>query len=228
MTDDLTTRLPETPDLTGRAVTASASGTIPTIHHFNIKTNRLDDLIDFYGKVAGMVPNFRWEGGAFLSNDAANHRLAILSGPQFIDDPERPSHVGLHHSAFEFSTVSQLLDHFAALREIGIVPSFSLNHGLTTSFYYKDPDSNFVELQADNFGDWEKSTEFIRTSPQFAKDPIGPLVDPGALYDAKRSGMSDVELHRRSYAGEFPPSEEPDFGLPPEAVAPPAAATSEL
>ena len=219
MSDDITTTLPETPDPTGRASAASASGTVPTIHHLNIKTNRLDELIDFYGKVAGMVPNFRWDGGAFMSNDAANHRLAILSGP-FQDDPQRANRVGLHHSAFEFATLAQLLEHFAALREVGITPAFCLNHGLTTSFYYKDPDSNFVELQADNFGDWDKSTDFVRNSPQFAKDPIGPLVDPGALYDAKKAGIPDAEIHRRSYASEFPAVEEPDWGLPDEAVAP--------
>jgi catechol 2,3-dioxygenase-like lactoylglutathione lyase family enzyme len=221
VSDDLITDLPASPDPTGRAVAASASGTIPTIHHINIKTNRLDELIEWYGKVAGMVPNFRWGGGAFLSNDAANHRLAIVAGPHFSDDPDRPSRKGLHHSAFEFPTVSELLNHYAALREQGITPAFSLNHGLTTSFYYKDPDANFVELQADNFGDWEKSTDFIRNSEQFAADPVGPLVDPSALYDAKQGGMSDVELHRRSYAGEFPATEEPDFGMPPVAVGPP-------
>jgi catechol 2,3-dioxygenase-like lactoylglutathione lyase family enzyme len=222
MPNDLKTELPVTRDPTGRAAAASASGKVPTIHHFNVKTNRLDEMIAWYGQVAGMVPNYQWTGGAFLSNDAANHRLAILAGPEFSDDPERPAHAGLHHSAFEFPTISELLEHYAALRDQGITPAFSINHGLTTSFYYKDPDRNYVELQADNFGDWGKSTEFIRTSTQFAADPIGPLIDPAALYDAKQDGISDAELHERSYNGEYPPATIPDFGLPPATVAAPA------
>jgi hypothetical protein len=30
-----------------------------------------------------------------------------------------------------------------------------------------------VELQVDNFGDWSKSKEWMKTSPEFAANPIG-------------------------------------------------------
>src|SRR5262249_53247517 len=73
-------------------------------------------------------------------------------------------------------------------------------------FYYEDPDRNIVELFADNFGDWRKSTEFMRTSPEFAARPIGNFVDPDAMIAARASGVSAKEVHRRAYAGEFPPS----------------------
>ena len=220
MSDDPITALPPSPDRTGRAAAASASGLVPTIHHANIKTNRLDELIDWYGKVVGMVSNFRWEGGAFITNDAANHRLAIFATPYFSDDPDRPYHAGLHHLAFEFPTTANLLDHFAALREVGIRPAFAVNHGVTTSFYYKDPDANFVELQVDNFGDWEKSTEFVQTSDAFAENPAGVVVNPDALYDAKQAGASAAELNSRSYAGEFPETRKQDYGLPVEMLPP--------
>ena len=32
------------------------------------------------------------------------------------------------------------------MRELGIKPHMSLDHGITTSFYYVDPDGNSVEL----------------------------------------------------------------------------------
>ena len=44
---------------------------------------------------------------------------------------------------------------------------------MTISLYYKDPEGNFVELQADSFSDWKLSAEWMRTSPDFAADPIG-------------------------------------------------------
>jgi catechol-2,3-dioxygenase len=34
------------------------------------------------------------------------------------------------------------------------VPQACLDHGMTLSFYYVDPDGNAVELQCDVFGDW--------------------------------------------------------------------------
>jgi catechol 2,3-dioxygenase len=45
--------------------------------------------------------------------------------------------------------------------------------------YYSDPDDDLVELQVDNFGDWSKSSEWMRTSPEFAANPIGVFFDPG-------------------------------------------------
>jgi catechol 2,3-dioxygenase len=54
----------------------------------------------------------------------------------------------------------------------------------------------------------------MRTSPEFAADPIGTVCDPAALLDAHRDGMSHEELHRRAYAGEFPATVAPDPRLP--------------
>ena len=49
---------------------------------------------------------------------------------------------------------------------------------MTFSYYYRDPDGNHVELQVDNFGDWAKSSAFMREGPEFHADPIGQFVDP--------------------------------------------------
>jgi catechol 2,3-dioxygenase len=204
---------PAVADSRERATRASASGLVPVMHHINLKTARLQEIIEWYGSVVGMTPNFRWDGGAFLANDGANHRMAIFGG-DFLDDPDRRHRAGLHHSAFEFESLTDLLDHYAALRARETTPAYCLNHGLTTSFYYRDPDGNHVELQSDNFGDWAKSSEFIQTSERFRSDPIGQLIDPAAMYDAKSAGVSDADLARRSYAGEFAWTEPVDMGMP--------------
>ncbi len=50
----------------------------------------------------------------------------------------------------------------------------------------------------------------MRTSPEFHKNGIGTLVDADKLVAARQAGMSFAELHRRAYAGEFPPSRPMD------------------
>jgi hypothetical protein len=65
-------------------------------------------------------------------------------------------------------------------------------------------------LFVDNFGDWDKSTEYMRTSPEFHQNPMGAYVDPEQLLAARRAGASFADLHRRAYAGEFPPSRPMD------------------
>ena len=186
----------------------------PALHHVTFKTKRLDEMIDWYGKVVGMVPNFRDSVAAWMTNDEANHRVALLGIPGVEDDPTRIPHAGMHHSAFEYGNLDQLLETYERLKADGIIPHAALDHGLTTSFYYVDPDGNSVELQVDNFGDWRASSDWMRTAPEFKANPIGVQVDPEKLVSARREGADSAELHRRGYAGEFDPGTPLDLRLP--------------
>lgn len=186
----------------------------PVLHHVNLKTSRLDEMIEWYGVVAGMRPNFRNDEVAFLTNDAANHRLALSGFPGIRDDADKVPHAGIHHTAFEFGSMEDLLTRYETLKAKDIVPHMCLDHGLTMSFYYLDPDGNSVEMQSDNFGDWDASSEWTRTSPDFAADPIGRFVDPDLIVAAWHDGASADELHRRAFAGEFVPEERPDLRIP--------------
>ena len=186
----------------------------PALHHVTLKTNRVDEMMAWYGAVVGMTVNHHSQFGAWMTNDTANHRLALLAHPALVDDPEKVPHTGLHHIAFEYAGVGELLDAYEALAEQGIVPHASLDHGMTTSLYYVDPDGNSVELQADNFGDWHASSEWMRTAPEFEVNPIGVSFDPQAMLDAWRASADAAVLHARTYAGELDPGTPLDLRLP--------------
>jgi catechol 2,3-dioxygenase len=186
----------------------------PVFHHVNLKTARLGEMIDWYEVAVGMRVNFRDDVIAFMTNDDANHRVALTALPGTSDDPEKVPHSGMHHSAFEFASMEDLLGRYQSLKEDGIEPHACVDHGLTMSFYYLDPDGNSVELQSDNHGDWAASAEWMRTAAEFAANPIGELVDPDKLCDVSAGGMSAEEIHRRAYAGEYPPSGPVDLRLP--------------
>ena len=187
---------------------------IGKLDHVNLRTHRLLEMIDWYGFVVGMRPNFHQGGIAFLTNDTANHRLALISSPKITDDPDKLAHTGMHHLAFEYPDCGDLLATFSRLKAKDILPHMSLDHGLTMSFYYVDPDGNSVELQYDNFGDWARSTEWMRTSQDFIKNPIGVPVDPQKMVDAHAKGAGRDELHRRAFAGEFADPNPLDLRMP--------------
>ena len=186
----------------------------PAFHHVNLKTTRLQEMIDWYVTVVGMKVTHQATVGAWLTNDAANHRLALLSLPGLKDDPVKEGHAGLHHTAFEYGSFGDLYDSYARLRDLGITPQICLDHGMTTSMYYADPDRNLVELQADNFGDWKKSSDWMRSSPDFKANPIGVFFDPAKVYDAHKSGMSFKELQTKLRANAYLPNPIPNIGLP--------------
>lgn len=185
----------------------------PKLHHVTLKTIRLREMVDWYGKVVGAEVTFEFPGGAWLTNDGANHRIALLSSSELSDDPDKLVHTGMHHTAFEYDSMDDLLGTYVRLKAEGIKPHMTLDHGMTTSFYYVDPDGNSVELQYDNFGEWDKSKEWMRTSPEFAADPIGKPVDPEKMIEARKAGASVEEIHERAYAGEWPIDIDPRVPL---------------
>ena len=188
----------------------------PTLHHFGVETRHLERMSDWYAKVVGMVTicstSNTWgsEAGvsmsaAFGSNDRANNRLALFSTPELKEDTDKHTHAKLQHVAFEYATIDDLLNTYTRLKGLLIEPVLTTDHGPTIAFYYEDPDGNSVELFVDNFGDWDKSREYMQNSSEFHKKPIGTFVDADKLVAAREAGMSFAELHRRAYAGEFAP-----------------------
>ena len=193
----------------------------PTLHHFGLTTANLQAMKEWYGKVLGMAPIHETaapDGAAVLppmqaswvTNDGADHRIAIMSLPRLTAASDRSRHPRLQHVAFELPSIDALLQTYTRLKAEGIEPVITADHGATTAFYYEDPDRNSVELTIDNFGDWAKSSEFMRTSPEFAANPMGAYVDPEKMIAARDAGMTVEELHRRGYAGEFAPSKPMD------------------
>ena len=181
----------------------------PKFHHFNLKTTRLQELIDYYRTLVGAEVIFQFEGGAWLSNDAANHRIALLAFPNFVDDPEKDTRTGMHHSAFEYASFEELNASYLRLKEEDITPALCLDHGMTLSYYYADPDGNHVELQVDCFGDWSESKDWMRKSEQFAANPIGMFVEPEQIAADHASGMTFAEIHAKAMAGGYAPEQAP-------------------
>jgi catechol 2,3-dioxygenase len=186
----------------------------PKLHHVTIKTSRLDDMVKWYALVVGAEVNFRDQVAAWMTNDAANHRIAFLAVPGLGDDAEKIRHNGMHHCAFEYDSFADLMSSFDRLRQAGVEPAFCLDHGLTMSLYYRDPEGNFVELQSDNFSDWKLSSEFMRTSADFAANPIGTFFDPARVYEKFKSGAEFKGLQKEIRAGGYLPERIPDIGLP--------------
>jgi catechol-2,3-dioxygenase len=180
------------------------SGVIrPKFHHFNLKTTRLHKMVDFYSALVGAEVVFQDEIGAWLSNDEANHRIGLLAFRNFVDDPEKETRTGMHHSAFEYASFEDLNASYLRLKEAGITPDFCLDHGMTLSYYYADPDGNRVELQIDCFGDWGRSKDWMRSAAEFKANPIGRFVEPDLIAADQADGMSFEEIHAKAIAGGY-------------------------
>jgi catechol 2,3-dioxygenase len=180
----------------------------PTFHHVTLKTTRLHEMIDFYAILVGAEVIHQDPLGAWLTNDRANHRIALLAFPHCAEDPDKERHTGLHHTAYEHASFADLNGTYLRLEDAGIEPAFCLDHGMTLSYYYADPDGNYVELQMDAFGDWAWSKAWMKNSADFKTDPIGKFVDPAAIAADHAAGMAFDEIHAKAMRGGYAPQQQ--------------------
>lgn len=198
--DNRTKPLDHAGALTGAGPDAGAREIISPqrLAHFVLRTSQFEKVVDWYRTVLGATPAFQNELLAFLSYDEEHHRVAILAVPDL--KPQQEGTAGVHHNAFTYATLADLMSTYERLRDLGIRPVFPINHGPTTSLYYADPDNNQIELQVDNYDNIADATAFFY-SEAFAENPIGVEFDPEELLRRLRAGESEEDLKRRSDIG---------------------------
>jgi len=152
------------------------------------------EMISWYSTVLGARLVFDAGAMAFLSYDDEHHRIAIMTMPHLTDRPGWA--IGLDHIAFTYADLAGLLSTYARLKEAGIRPLVSMNHGPTTSLYYRDPDRNKIELQIDNFADMKDATRYMEQT--FTANPVGVEINPDEMLAKLRAGVPAEELVRPS------------------------------
>ena len=168
--------------------------------HVVFQTNRIPEMRDWYCTVLDARVIYENDRLCFATYDDEHHRVAFANfgplaprpqetalGPQASEQP------GLHHTAFTFGSMREFLANYARLRDLGIRPFFCVNHGPTTSMYYRDPDGNRVELQIDNFASAKEGQDWLLT-PAFDRNPIGVEYDPDQLVKRFEAGVPVAEL----------------------------------
>ncbi|KAK7751920.1 hypothetical protein SLS62_006221 [Diatrype stigma] len=166
--------------------------------HVVLRTPNFKAMTAFYKAFLGARASFENDDMAFLSYDAEHHRIAIIAQPGC--GPRVPDAAGLHHIAFTFDTLADLVTAYQQRRAREILPLWCVNHGPTTSIYYQDPDGNHLETQVDNFDDMAAGNAFV-SGPQFAENPIGVDFDPDELASRLRAGEPEAELKKRPDIG---------------------------
>jgi catechol-2,3-dioxygenase len=152
--------------------------------HFVLRVRNLEESIAWYQTVLGMEIVHHAGKLAFLTYDDEHHRLALAETPV---GPGTRGAPGLDHVAYTLSSLGDLLSTYKRLAAKGIKPVWPINHGLTTSLYYEDPDGCRVEFQVENFDTPAKLRAYME-SPAFAKNPIGIGFDPDKLVARYEAG----------------------------------------
>jgi len=166
--------------------------------HFVVRTSNFKEIVDWYLKVLGAEISYANDQLAFMTYDDEHHRVAVLNIPGLGKQPD--GIVGIHHVAFTYATLNDLMSTYERLKKMDIKPVYVINHGPTTSLYYADPDGNQLEFQIDNYDTVEEAGKFF-FSKEFAENPIGVEFDPDELLARLRAGEPESELKKRPNVG---------------------------
>jgi catechol-2,3-dioxygenase len=172
-------------DRTAKLAPARGRITPSKLAHIVRRTARFDEMVRWYETVFGATVVHSDGMLAFLTYDDEHHRFAIAQIPGLPDQAAMAA--GTDHVAFTYADFGDLLYTYERLAAEGIEPYWCINHGPTTSMYYKDPDGSRVELQVDNFPTADECNRWMR-SGDFSKNPIGIVFDPKALVARYRAG----------------------------------------
>jgi len=179
-----------------------------------LKTGQMQVMKAWYAKVLGVTPFFEHDpppnarAGDFggqtratdlrmcffrLSADYPNTQVIGVFEEQGLSGNASKTSPGLHHMQLMSAGLGALIEKYEALKADGLHPHRSANHGPMTSFYYRDPDGNNVELTAQNFATFELMNTFM-ASAAFKANPSGVELDPEAFVARFRSGEALEDL----------------------------------
>ena len=136
--------------MSGNSTNGEVKRIVPSkFAHAVLRTNKFKEMVQWYKTVLEAEVVFENQMLAFMTYDDEHHRLAIAGFPGVVD--RAPHSAGLDHLAYTYASLGDLVATYERLKAVGITPLVPINHGLTLSMYYRDPDGNKVELQIDNF-----------------------------------------------------------------------------
>ncbi|HCU89073.1 MAG TPA: biphenyl 2,3-dioxygenase [Gammaproteobacteria bacterium] len=172
--------------------------------HIVYRTRRFAEMIDWYQKVFLAKVQYQNELIAFLTYDEEHHRFAFInlahsnSGEDKVacQEDDRPLASGVDHVAYTYKNLVDLLKTYSSLKEHGITPYWPIHHGVSVSLYYRDPDGNRLEFQADCFATSAEGKNYMH-SDAWASNPIGVEFDPEEFIARLESGTPVTQLLAR-------------------------------
>jgi len=159
--------------------------------HVVLKTAKYDEMVDWYRTVLGAEFLHRDDKICFMTFDDEHHRVAIIGIPNLAGPAEGT--VGIAHYAYSYKDLGELVSTYERLKAQSIVPETMVNHGLSTSLYYDDPDGNSVELQVDNFLDVSDLNVWLAEGT-YHENPFGHMIDFDRIVERFNNGEAENEL----------------------------------
>ena len=141
-------------------------GTPQEIGHVVLNVTDVERSTAFYRDVVGFqVARYRPDGsGTFLTCGVVHHNLALFKAPEGAQ-PVHKGQLGLNHFAFKVESYQALQSAHERLVDAGATIDHIVDHGMTRSVYFLDPDGIEMELFCDTFDTEAEGLAFMQATP---------------------------------------------------------------
>lgn len=163
--------------------------------HLVIQSHDPGGLAKWYADLLGAKIVFESPAITLVTYDEEHHRIGFATLPPAEGTMTHrvAGQPGISHFAFGYESIKALLECYEAATKRGQEPVVSIHHGMTMSFYWKDPDGNNVETFVECLPDAQAAMDYMN-SPEFVRNPVGQPLDGEALLARMRAGATDEEL----------------------------------
>ena len=165
--------------------------------HVVLKTSRFPEMLHWWKNFLEGEARHENTFISFISYDDEHHRIAIVNMPNLED--RSANSCGTEHFAFTYASLEDLFGQYERMKACGVSPYWTINHGMTLSAYYRDPDGNQVETQFDAMTMDE--ADAVMAGPLFTANPIGIDVDFESLIARYRAGEGVAAVTDYATAG---------------------------
>jgi len=136
---------------------------IQSLGHVVLRVRNRDDAERFYAGVLGLplCARFDEDGMKMAFFSLGNHHDFAVMEATGEGGSHRESTAGLHHVAFKIgTTMDELRDAKATLDAAGIATT-PVDHEVTKSLYFQDPDGNGIEVYVDASDVWRRDPQRV-------------------------------------------------------------------
>ena len=142
---------------------------IQSLGHVVVRVRNCAKAETFYNGLLGLpiIARYDENGMKMTFFTLGNHHDFAVSEVSGDGSSESETAIGLDHVAFKIgTTLDELREAKAKLEHAGLAPQ-PVDHEVTKSLYFKDPDGNGVELYVDASDVWRKEPQRVAQARPF-------------------------------------------------------------
>ena len=132
------------------------------VGHLVLNVRAIEASTRFYTEVLGFEIAVERPNMTFLTCGKIHHDLALFKAAED-SPPVSEGQVGLNHFAVQMDDLDALKETYQRLKEYGVPVDNTVDHGMTQSVYFHDPDGIRIEFFCNSTSTTEEGLALMRS-----------------------------------------------------------------